>query len=121
MSARQPRRSHQQWRSYIDKFRNQRKLSQQQFCQAEGLSLGTFRKHLYRAPAAVHVGHKAAPPKPTRSAADTGHFGPVTIRDTGVLTTGACLELPGNIRLHTQSLPSVEYLNNLVKVFGHGH
>lgn len=123
MPTRQPRRTHQQWQIYLEKFRSQNKLTQQQFCEAEGLSLGTFRKHLYRSSSntAAAGGRCCAQPKSTRATADTGHFAAVTIRDTGSLPSGNCLELPGNIRLHTQSMPSAEYLHNLVKAFGHGH
>lgn len=124
MPTRHPRRSHQQWQIYLEKFRNQNTLTQQQFCEAEGLSLGTFRKHLYRSSSnTAHPGGRScAQLKPVRgTTADTGHFAAVTIRDTGRLPSGSCLELPGNIRLHTQSMPSAEYLHNLVKAFGHGH
>lgn len=123
MPTRHSRRTHQQWQAYLEKFRSQNTLTQQQFCEAEGLSLGTFRKHLYRcsSTAARKGGRNCAQLKPARATADTGHFAAVTIRDTGCLPSGSCLELPGNIRLHTQSMPSAEYLHNLVKVFGHGH
>ena len=123
MPTRHPRRTHQQWQTYLSKFRNQNTLTQQEFCEAEGLSLVTFRKHLYRCSSntAPPGGRSCAQPKSTRVTADTGHFAAVTIRDTEHLPSGSCLELPGNIRLHTQSMPSAEYLHNLVKAFGHGH
>lgn len=120
MTTRHPRRSHQQWQRYIDKYRNQSDLTQQQFCQREDLSLGTFRKHLYRSPTNATC-RPSSQSKPTQSTANTGHFRAVTIRDSEQLHAGSCLELPGNIRLHMQSLPSAEYLHNLLKVFGHGH
>ena len=121
MPTHHPRRSHEQWQPYIEKFRAQRDLTQQQFCEKEGLSLGTFRKHLYRVPTKHTSGHKSRSPKAVCSTAHTGHFGAVTIRDTERLPAGSCLELPGNVRLHCQSMPSAEYLHHLVKVFGHGH
>ena len=123
MPTRHPRRTHQQWQTCLEKFRNKNTLTQQQFCEAEGLSLGTFRKHLYRCSSNIaHTGGRnCAQPKSARGTGDTGHFAPVTIRDTECLPSGSCLELPGNIRLHTQSMPSAEYLHNLVRAFGHGH
>ena len=123
MPTRQPRRSHEQWQSFIEKFKNQADLTQQQFCQAEGLSLGTFRKHLYRSPSGATRARKQNPSlsKSVHSRSGPGSFGPVTIRDTEHLPEGSCLELPGNIRLHTQSMPSAEFLHNLVKVLGHEH
>lgn len=81
MPTRHPRRTHQQWQTYLNKFRSQNTLTQQEFCEAEGLSLDTFRKHLYR-----------CYPKSTRVTGDTGHFAAVTIRDTEHLPSGSCLE-----------------------------
>ena len=123
MPARHPRRSHEQWQTYIEKFRRQRTLTQQQFCADEDLSLGTFRKHLYRSSSnkARAGARNSQQPKLVRDSADTSRFAPVTIRNTEHLPSGSCLELPGNIRLHTQSMPSAEYLHQLVKVFGHEH
>lgn len=120
MSSHHPRRSHQQWQPYIDKFKNQSELTQQQFCQKEGLTLGTFRKHLYRSQSRTIAGTRQNPPQP-KPAPSTGNFGSVAIEDTPRSPIGNCLELPGNIRLHTQSMPTAEYLHSLVKVLRHGH
>lgn len=123
MPNRQPRRSHEQWQCLIDQFNNRTDLTHQQFCQAEGISVGTFRKHLYasttRPARPAKVNRSSTGPVTTQSS--TGHFGPVKIRASEHLSGVSCLELPGNIRLHTQSLPSAEYLHNLVKVLGFGH
>ena len=121
MQARQPRRSHQQWHTLIERFK-QSELTQQQFCEAENLTLVTFRKWLYK-----HAACKQSTDEIGRSfkrqaskPASTG-FGPVTISPSPHLTAGACLELPGNVRLHTQNIPPVEYLKTLVEVLGHEH
>lgn len=120
MQPRQPRRNRQQWKSLIEKFHNQNELSRQRFCDAEQLSLGTFQKWLYRfatqeppttAPQQQQSIHKT-------DEAEAAAFGPVMISPSGELPSACCMELPGNVMLHTQSLPSVEYLQNLVKAFG---
>lgn len=121
MQPRQPRRSHQQWHTLIEKFKHSG-LTQQQFCEAEHLTLATFRKWFYKHTASNQGTDEMSPsfkrqePKP----ASTG-FGPVTISPSPHLPGGACLELPGNVRLHTQSIPPVEYLKTLVELFGNGH
>jgi len=120
MQHRHPRKSHQQWKSLIDKFHNQSELTRQQFCDTEQLSLRTFQKWLYKF--AAQERNAAAPAgQSTRKAAQNTPpaFGPVMIRPSSQLALGCCMELPGNVLLHTQSLPSVEYLQNLVKVFGY--
>lgn len=122
MPNRQPRRSHDQWQSLIEKFTSQSNHSQQQFCEAEKLSLATFRKWLYKIAAENRSTENSnqLSTKPV-SKPTVGGFESIAIRPSAHLTSGCCLELPGNLRLHTQSLPSVEYLQNLVKVFGYGH
>ena len=121
MQARQPRRSHQQWHALIESI-NQSEVTQQQFCEAEHLTLTTFRKWLYK-----HAASKQSTDEIDRSIKRDGSkpgstgFGPVTISPSPHLTAGACLELPGNVRLHTQSIPPVEYLKTLVEVLGHEH
>ena len=120
MRNRQPRKSREQWKSLIEKFHNQSELTQQQFCDAEQLALGTFKKWLYKFAAqdrsALVPAQQSTPATPGSA---TPAFGPVTISSPTVFPSGCCMELPGNVLLHTQSLPSVEYLVNLVKVFGH--
>lgn len=124
MPNRHPRKSQQQWQCLIDKFRSQTDLTQQQFCQSESLSLGTFRKWLYSSPtSSTRPGKQSSSGgEPlVKSQPGAGNFGPVTIRSAERSITESCLELPGNIRLHTQSMPSAEYLHNLVRIFSHGH
>jgi len=123
MRNRHPRKSQQQWQCLIEKFRSQSDLTQQQFCQSEDLSLGTFRKWLYSSPTSSTRPERQSSSggEPVKSQPGSGNFGPVTIHSDEHSITGSCLELPGNIRLHTQSMPSAEYLHNLVRIFSHGH
>jgi len=122
MPGRQPRRSHEQWQSLIEKFTSQTELSQQQFCETELLCLATFRKWLYIFSGKNRYAEQSNQPLVQQtSEPPISGFEAVAIRPSEHLTSGCCLELPGNVRLHTQSLPSVEYLENLVKAFGYGH
>ena len=119
MQTRQPRRNRQQWKSLIEKFHNQNELSRQRFCDVEQLSLGTSQKWLYVF--AAQEPNVAAPQQQTTRKtceAATPAFGPVMISASSELPSACCMELPGNVMLHTKSLPSVEYLQNLVKAFG---
>jgi len=118
MSNRRPRRRHHQWQLLIDKYNSQTELSQEQFCRAEDLSVGTFRKWFYKL---ASESRRAQPSNQRQCAPDVSGFEAVTIRPSEQTSSDCCLELPGNVRLHTQTLPSVEYLQNLVKVFGYGH
>lgn len=121
MTARKPQRSRKQWQFYIHKY-NQGSLTLEQFCEAEDLTVATFRKWRYK----LASGHQAKSRPEARShvsqpeSAAAG-FGPVTISPSNIPSGGCCLELPGNVRLHTPGIPPVEYLHQLVRVFGHGH
>jgi hypothetical protein len=70
------------WNALLNEFRRSG-LTQAEFCHRRGISIHSFRKHLYRIPA----------PKPTpaipRPAAAPVHFLPVTIRPDLVPTTTA--------------------------------
>lgn len=121
MQIRQPRRNRQQWHTLIDQFK-QSGLTQHQFCESEHLSLATFRKWLYRDSAIKRGTQEAIPSNKRRKhqCASTG-FNEVTISAAAQIPTGACLELPGNVRLHTSGIPPVEYLKTLVEALGHEH
>ncbi len=120
MHPRQPRKSRQQWRSLIEKFQ-QCDLTHQQFCEIEKISVGTFRKWRYRLKSqeqSSDSGHQQSVSH--KRASDAPGFSQVAISQTAHLPAGVCLELPGNVRVHTQSIPSVEYLKTLVEVLGNG-
>jgi hypothetical protein len=121
MTVRKPQRSRKQWQGYNHKF-NQGSLTLEQFCEAEDLTVATFRKWRYKLashdPAKSRPEEHAQVSQPKSTAAG---FGPITISQSTIPSGGCCLELPGNVRLHTQSIPSVEYLHQLVRVFGYGH
>lgn len=122
MPKHQPRKSHYEWQLLIKEFRKQTELTQQQFCESQQISLGTFRKWLYK-PTELNTGATGADQRTAKQI--TKHpasgFEAVSLHHSNLSVSGCCLELPGNVRLHTQSLPSIEYLQNLVKVLGYGH
>jgi hypothetical protein len=60
------------WNALLNDFRRSG-LTQAEFCQRRGISLHSFRKHLYRVPAP-----KPTPANPPSSDA-TAHFFPVTV------------------------------------------
>src|SRR5438046_5145093 len=69
------------WDALLQEFRRSG-LTQAEFCRRRGLSLHSFRKHLYRVPAP-----KPTPANPLPVAAD--HFLPVTIVPTPIPAAAA--------------------------------
>lgn len=112
MNTRKPRRSAAQWRDLVTQY-HQGGMSESKYCQTHDLTLVSFRKWRYK--------FKAADSNAEQPITDTNNsgFGPIHITPSR-LQTSMCLELPGGVLLHTNTIPPIDYLAQLTKVFGHG-
>jgi hypothetical protein len=90
------------WQSAVNKF-DKSELSQEAFCEAHGLTLGTFRSWLYRL---RREGERSTP-----------KFVEVSVADKSA-SSQACVVIIGKAELRFESVPDAVYLGALLRAAG---